>query len=114
VLAGAGRAAGEAYAWAIANPDEVACVYGENPVLRSIGSKKSLVEELAPLASAHVPILHICGGIDPSLGDTRAAETRYRELGGAMTVTIREGEGHYPTSPKDPGPAVDFILRAAR
>ena len=31
VLEGAGGAAGEAYAWAIANPDKVSCIYGENP-----------------------------------------------------------------------------------
>ena len=35
VMEGAGAAAGEAYAWAIANPDKVSCIYGENPVLRS-------------------------------------------------------------------------------
>jgi pimeloyl-ACP methyl ester carboxylesterase len=115
VMAGAGRAAGEAYAWAIANPDKVACVYGENPILRSTGSKASLVDELAPLASAHVPVLHVCGSLDPSLeSDTRAAEKRYRELGGAMTVIVREGEGHYPTSPRDPGAAVEVVVAHTR
>ena len=34
VMEGAGGAAGEVYAWAIANPDKVACIYAENPVLR--------------------------------------------------------------------------------
>jgi hypothetical protein len=115
VMAGAGRAAGEAYAWAIQNPDKVSCIYAENPVLRSATFKSPLVNGLAPLASAGVPILHACGSLDPSLNDnTRVAEKRYRELRGTMTVIIREGEGHYPTSPKDPGPAVDFIVRSTR
>ena len=35
VLEGAGTVAGEAYAWAIANPYKVSCIYGENPSLHS-------------------------------------------------------------------------------
>ena len=31
VMEGAGGGAGEAYAWAIENPDKVSCVYAENP-----------------------------------------------------------------------------------
>ena len=31
VMEGAGTSAGEAYAWAIENPDKVSCIYGENP-----------------------------------------------------------------------------------
>ena len=115
VMSGAGRAAGEAYAWAIDNPEKVSCIYAENPVLRSVASKGSLVNDLGPLASAGVPILHVCGTLDPSLTDnTRAAEKRYHDLGGKMTVILREGEAHYPTSPKDPRPAVDFIVQSAR
>ena len=52
---------GEVYAWAIENPDKVSCVYAENPVLRSHMSKKPLLENLAPLAKAGVPLLHVCG-----------------------------------------------------
>ena len=37
-------------------------------------------------------------------------EKRYKELGGQITVLVKEGEGHYPTAPKDPKPVVDFIL----
>src|SRR5205814_7689618 len=60
VLEGAGGAAGEAYAWAIANPDKVSCIYGENPVLRSNLSKEQPLDNLAPLAKADVPLLHVC------------------------------------------------------
>jgi hypothetical protein len=38
-------------------------------------------------------------------------EKRYRELGGQITVILKEGEGHFPTTPKDPKPMVDFILK---
>ena len=115
VMEGAGRAAGEAYAWAIENPEKVSCIYAENPVLRSFMSKVPLLENLAPLAKAGVPLLHVCGALDPALADqTRAVEKRYKELGGAITVIVKEGEGHYPLAPKDPKPVVDFIIEKAR
>jgi hypothetical protein len=41
---------------------------------------------------------------------TRVAEQKYKQLGGRITVIIKEGEGHYPLAPKDPRPIVDFIL----
>jgi hypothetical protein len=111
VMEGASRAAGDAYAWAIQNPDKVSCIYAENPVLKSAMSKTPLLDDLSPLAKAGVPLLHVCGGLDPGLNDnTRAVEKRYRDLGGQITVIIKDGEGHYPTAPKDPKPVVDFIL----
>jgi pimeloyl-ACP methyl ester carboxylesterase len=111
VLEGAGGAAGEAYAWAVANPDKVACVYGENPVLRCTMTKAQPLDNLDALAKAGVPLLHVCGSLDPMLNDhTRAAEKRCKELGGSMTVIVQEGVGHYPTGSKDPKPVVDFIL----
>ncbi|MGA2254646.1 MAG: hypothetical protein ABSG53_08300 [Thermoguttaceae bacterium] len=114
VMEGAGAAAGEAYAWAIANPDKVSCIYGENPVLRSKLSKTPL-DNLAPLAKAGVPLLHVCGSLDPSFEDqTRVAQRRYEELGGQITVIVKEGEGHYPLAPKDPKPVVDFIIRRVK
>ena len=110
-MEGAGMAAGEAYAWAIENPDKVSCIYSENPVLRSNLSKKQPLDNLAPLANARVPILHVCGSHDPWLNDqTRVAESRYKELGGKITVIVKEGEGHYPLAPKDPQSVVDFIV----
>ena len=110
VMEGAGAAAGEAYAWAVENPDKVACIYGENPVLRSHMSKLPLLDHLAPLAKAGVPLLHVCGGRDPWLaGHTRVVEQRYKELGGKITVLIKDGESHFPTAPRDTKPVVDFI-----
>jgi pimeloyl-ACP methyl ester carboxylesterase len=113
VMEGAAAAAGEAYAWAIDNPDKVSCIYSENPVLRSNLSKTPPLDNLAPLATARVPILHVCGSLDPWLNDqTRIAEKRYKELGGQITVIVKEGEGHYPLAPRDPQMVVDFIIRS--
>ena len=114
-MEGAGAGAGEAYAWAIENPDKVSCIYGENPVLRSIMTgrqeKKTPLDSLAPLAKAGVPILHVCGELDPWLErDTRVAEKRYKEFGGQMTVIVKPGEGHFPVGPQAPTPVVAFIM----
>jgi hypothetical protein len=110
-LKGTGAKAGEAYAWAIANPDKVSCIYARNPLMHSLMAKSPPIDNLSPLAKAGVPILHDCGSLDPWLNDqTRVVEKRYKELGGQITVIIREGEGHFPLSPKDPKTVVDFIL----
>jgi hypothetical protein len=112
VMEGAGEAAGEAYAWAIQNASKVSCIYGENPVLRSKLAGTQPLDNLGPLAKAGVPILHVCGNLDPRLRDqTREAEKRYKELGGQLIVLVKESEGHYPLSPKDPQAVVDFINR---
>jgi len=111
VMEGIGAAAGEAYAWAIENPDKVSCIYGENPALRSLMSKAPPLDHLESLARAGVPLIHACGSLDPWLEDqTRVAEKRYKELGGRMRVIVDEGKGHYPTAPRDPKPVVEFIL----
>ena len=115
VMEGRGGAAGEAYAWAIANPDKVSCIYGENPILRSKMSKDPPLDNLAPLAKAGVPLLHVCGSLDPALdAQTRVLEKRYHELGGQITVIIKEGEGHHPLAPRDPKPVMDFIVGKAK
>jgi hypothetical protein len=110
VMEGTGSAAGDAYAWAIANPDKVSCIYTENAVLRSFMSKEPLMENLSSLAKASVPLIHVCGSVDPAFKDqTQVIEKRYKDLGGSITVIVREGEGHYPLGPNDPKPVVDFI-----
>jgi pimeloyl-ACP methyl ester carboxylesterase len=115
VMEGTGASAGEAYAWAIANPDKVSCIYARNPSLRSLMTKSPPIDNLAPLAKAGIPILHDCGSLDPWLNDqTRVVERRYKELGGQITVVVREGEGHFPLAPKDPKSVVDFIVGHSR
>jgi len=112
VMEGAGAAAGEAYAWASENPDKVSCIYGENPIMHSNLAKIPPLDNLAPLAQAKIPLMSLCGSRDPGLVDnTREVEKRYKELGGQITVIIKEGAGHYPLAPTDPKPIVDFIVK---
>jgi hypothetical protein len=64
------------------------------------------------LAKAGVPLLHVCGSLDPWLDtQTRVVEKRYNELGGQITVIVQEGDGHYPLAPKDAKPVLDFITK---
>jgi pimeloyl-ACP methyl ester carboxylesterase len=110
VMEAAGAKGGEMYAWAIANPEKVACIYARNPSLRSLMTKSPPIDNLAPLAKAGVPIIHECGSLDPWLNEqTRVVERRYKELGGRITVIVREGEGHFPLPPNDPKAVVDLI-----
>lgn len=115
VMEGAGGAAGEAFAWAIENPDKVACIYAENPVMHATLSKPPLLDNLAPLAKAGIAIMTVCGSEDPRLDDnTRALEKRYKDLGGSITVINKEDDGHFPLAPRNTKPATDFILDKAR
>jgi hypothetical protein len=114
VMEGAGGAAGEVYAWAIENADKVSCIYTENAVMRSALSKSPLLDNLAPLAKAGVPLIHVCGRLDPWLKDnSTVVEARYRKLGGKFMLVLQDGKGHYPLAPADPQPIVDFITETA-
>ncbi len=114
VMEGAGGGAGEVYAWAIENPDKVSCVYAENPRMHSALAKTQPLDNLAPLAKANVPLLHVCGSVDPWFKDnTLEVEKRYKKLGGKIQVIVKKGQGHYPLAPEDPAPVVDFITQAA-
>lgn len=111
VMEGSDAATGEAYAWAIANPDKVSGIYAENPILRSQMSSAPLLDHLDTLAKAGIPLFHVCGSRDPWLNDNiRALEKRYRDLGGKITVDIDESGGHSPVVVKVPQAAIDFIV----
>ena len=74
-------------------------------------SKTQPLDHLQALAKAEVPIIHVCGSLDPWLdSQTRVVEKTYKELGGRMKVVIDEGKGHEPTAPREPKPIVEFIL----
>ncbi|WP_158991634.1 alpha/beta fold hydrolase [Mucilaginibacter sp. L196] len=110
IMEGTGASAGEAYAWAIQNPDKVSCIYTINPVMRNLMSKTVLLDNLAPLAKAGIPLLNVCGSEDPWLQDnTRIIEKRYQQMGGHITIIVKKGEGHFLTI--DPQPVVDFITK---
>lgn len=103
VLEGAGAGGGEAYFWAIANPDKVSCIYAVNPVLRSLRAKAPLTDSLAPLEKAGIPLLHVCGDKDPWYNPQ--LEKRYHNL----KVLLKPGAGHFDALPADLTPIIDFI-----
>ena len=110
-MEGAGRAAGEAYAWAIQNPDKVMCVYAENPVLESLMSKTPLLEGSRATGQAGVPLIHVCGSLDPHLDDqTRKVEKRYKELGGPVHRDHQRRRGTFFTRTERPVAAVELLI----
>lgn len=73
----------------------------------------NLIDNLEPLASFVVPILHVCGTSDtvvPISENSDVVEKRYKKLGGKITVIRKPGIDHHPHSLKNPKPIVDFIL----
>lgn len=109
------------FAWATAHPEKVTAIYADNPAI----SRESLMN-LWKLAKADVPLLHVCGTMDPILGDpswvlnneyqplygTRTIEAFYRQLGGRISVMYKEGYGHHPHSLRDPKPIADFMVQS--
>ena len=111
VLDGTGTATGEAYPWAIENPNKVSCIFGRNPALRSLMSKISPLENLAPLAKAGVPLIHLCDKTDPWFDEhTRVVEQRYKELGGQITIVTNANDARAPLASSDRNRVVDFIV----
>ena len=79
-----------------------ALAYGQNPI-----------DNLAPLARAKVPLIHVCGDADevvPLAENTQLLAKRYRELGGEIEVIVKAGVKHHPHSLEDPAPIVRFVL----
>ena len=75
------------------------------------------VDNLKPLADAHIPLLNVCGDSDtivPIEENTLVLKQRYEALGGHIEVIVKKGCGHHPHSLKNPQPIVDFILKYAK
>ncbi len=151
-LIGLSRGGLYCYNWAAANPEKVACIYGDAPVCdfkswpggrlkgpgKGAGSarewskllaaygfgsdaealawRKNPVDNLAPLASAGIPLIHVYGDADESVPweeNTGVVAERYRKLGGSITLIAKPGVGHHPHGLEDPTPVVEFIVRHA-
>jgi len=147
-LVGLSRGGLYCYNWAAANPDKVACIYGDAPVCdfkswpggkgngkgsprdwqlvlecygfeneaEAIAYGKNPVDNLAPLAAAKVPLLHVYGDADkvvPWDENTGLIAERYRKLGGSITLIAKPGVGHHPHGLDDPTPIVEFIAQHA-
>lgn len=93
------------YDWATTHPDKVSCIYADNPAIRP-----ETFAKLDLLAQNDVPLLNICGSADFLLERTTLPiEKRYHELGGKITVMIKEGPAHHPHSLKNPKLIADWI-----
>ncbi len=81
--------------------DSEALAYTGNPV-----------DNLAPLAKAGVPLLHVFGDADevvPWEENTGLIDQRYRALGGKIELIRKPGVKHHPHGLDDPTPIVNFI-----
>lgn len=145
-LEGLSRGGLYCYNWAIANPKQVACLYGDAPVCdfkswpggkgkgpgsagdwaklvkdyhfaseaEALAYQGNPVDNLGPLADAHVPILHVYGDADevvPWPENTGVVKERYEKLGGHIELICKPGCGHHPHALDDPTPIVQFILK---
>ena len=91
-------------------------VYGFASDAEALAYPSNPVDNLRPLAAAHLPIIAVAGDSDrtvPMEENILIVEARYRELGGVIKIIVKPGGGHHPHSLTDPTPIVDFILAHA-
>lgn len=111
ILEGSGSGAGDAYAWAIAHNDQVSCVVGQNPALRTLMTTNQPMQSLEALYTARIPALHICNDLDPWYDQyTRPVEKQFKENNGEFLVVVNEAEGAAPLTKKARQQALEFIL----
>ncbi|KAA6338495.1 hypothetical protein EZS27_013499 [termite gut metagenome] len=101
---GMSRGGANAYTWGTNHPDKVSAICADNPGL----SQTSLMK-MELLAANDVPILNICGSVDPILHNTYAVQNIYHANGGRMSVIIKDGTAHHPHSLNNPYIIADFI-----
>ncbi len=71
------------------------------------------IDILAPIAAAHIPIIHVVGDSDttvPQSENTDIVRDRYLKLGGEFVLIVKQGCGHHPHGLTDPTPVVNFII----
>lgn len=88
--------------------------YGFKDEAEALAYDKNPVDNVAPLAKAKVPLLHICGDADevvPYPENTVILKERYEKLGGKIHVIVKPGLKHHPHGLDDPTPAVEFIMK---
>ncbi len=86
--------------------------FGFHDVNEALAYRGSPIDNLAPLAKAGVPLLHVVGDADtvvPVDENTRIMEQRYKALGGSMQVIVKPGVGHVHGL-DDPMPIIEFLV----
>jgi alpha-beta hydrolase superfamily lysophospholipase len=136
VIEGVSRGGLPAIQWSSANPEKVAGLYLDAPVMdlhswpgkasplfaQALGAYGFSIEEadqwkgpltkLVPLADAGVPIFAVCGGADdvvPFAENTARLERAYRAAGGSIRVLVKAACGHHPHSLHEPAPLVEWL-----
>ncbi|MCX7044274.1 MAG: alpha/beta hydrolase [Candidatus Sumerlaeota bacterium] len=87
--------------------------YGFKDEAEALAYTKNPIDNLAPLAKAKIPLIHVVGDVDdvvPVAENTAIIEKRYKELGGEITVIHKPNVSHHPHGLDNPQPLVDFIL----
>lgn len=72
------------------------------------------IDNLAPLAHAGIPLLHVYGDADdvvPHTENTEIVAKRYLELGGSIELICKPGCKHHPHCLDDPTPIINFIVK---
>ncbi|MBI5395389.1 MAG: hypothetical protein HZA91_08860 [Verrucomicrobia bacterium] len=108
---GKGKGKGSKRDW-----DLVMKVYHFASEAEALGYKGNPVDNLAPLAKAKVPLLHVYGDADdvvPWDENTGVVAERYKKLGGDITLIGKPGVSHHPHGLSDPTPIVEFIVKHA-
>lgn len=75
--------------------------------------KGNPIDILAPIAAAHIPIIHVDGLADsdlPPSENTDIVRERYMAMGGLFVLISKEGCKHHPHGLADPTPVVNFIV----
>ncbi len=80
---GMSRGGEYAYTWATSHPTKVSCIYADNP-----GISPEVLQKLGDLAAADVPVLHVCGSIDPLLGRSSSNDR-------TLLSTVRRADFHH-------------------
>lgn len=108
---GKGKGPGSARDWKL-----VLERYGFATEAEALAFKGNPVDNLAPLARAGVPLLHVYGDADevvPWDENTGVVAQRYRELSGSITLITKPGVKHHPHGLEDSTPIIDFIAHHA-
>ena len=86
--------------------------FGFHDVKEALAYRGSPIDNLAPLAKAGVPLLHVVGDADtvvPVEENTGILEQRYKALGGSIQVIVKPGIGHVHGL-DDPMPIIEFLV----
>ncbi|NLX54265.1 MAG: alpha/beta hydrolase [Planctomycetaceae bacterium] len=108
---GCGKGPGSPRDWQL-----VLSQYGFADDAQALAYTGNPVDNLAPLAQANVPLLHVYGDADevvPWDENTGIVAQRYRQLGGHITLIAKPGVGHHPHGLEDCTPIVEFIATHA-